>query len=145
MVEYDSGLKQGGAGLDTPYNPGFKRILLSQLVLSLIASTGVLLAVGAFQALSSCFGGFIAIVNASLIAWRKTRAAADRTMDARQSLLAVYRSVFERMFAVAILFVVGMAVFRLDELSIVIGFIAGQVGLIASLNGAGFITGYTSK
>ena len=90
---------------------------------------------GPFQAGSALFGGSIALLAALLLEWRRARAERGRALNVGQSIRVLYRSAFERMGLVVLLFVLGMGVLRLDPLALLTGFIAGQTGLL--LTGTG--------
>lgn len=111
----------------------FKRIrtlLTAQLLLVAVTSVVFLSGSGGFQAGSVWFGGMIATCNVLLLEWRRYRADNARAMDARGSLVVLYRSALERFAVVALLFAAGMGVLQLAPLALLSGFIAGQAGLI---------------
>lgn len=105
-------------------------MLLTQLALVLLTSVVFLVVSGHFEALSAGFGGLIACSNTVLLEWRRYRVDSGRVLSAGASLRVLYRSVLERFLLVALLFVLGMGVLRLEPLALLTGFIAGQLGLV---------------
>lgn len=108
-----------------------------QLVLVGLAAGAFYALSGYVQALSALFGGSMAVINVLLLTWRRHQADSGRAMSAGQSLWALYRSAIERFALVLALFALGMGVLRLEPLPLLIGFIAGQLGL--------FVTGTRRK
>jgi ATP synthase protein I len=103
-----------------------------QLLLVGIAAIVLLIVSGPFQALSALFGGAMATLNLGLLEWRRYQADSGRALSAGQSLWVLYRSAIERFVLVLGLFALGMGVLRLGPLSLLIGFIAGQLGLLGT-------------
>jgi hypothetical protein len=105
-------------------------VLSTQLLLVFLASVVFLLVSGSFQAGSAGFGGAIAIINVLLLEWRRYQTDRGRVIDARQSLLVIYRSALERLLLVALLFALGLGALALDPLALLTGFVMGQVALL---------------
>ena len=105
-------------------------VLSTQLVLVLLTSAVFFLVSGGFQAGSAVFGGAIALINVLLLEWRRYQTDTGRAIDARQSLLVLYRSALERLLLVALLFALGLGALALDPLALLTGFIMGQVALL---------------
>jgi ATP synthase protein I len=107
-----------------------RMVLSTQLVLVLLTSAVFFLVSGGFQAGSAVFGGAIALINVLLLEWRRYQTDTGRAIDARQSLLVLYRSALERLLLVALLFALGLGALALDPLALLTGFIMGQVALL---------------
>ena len=105
-------------------------VLSTQLVLVLLTSVVFFLVSGGFQAGSAGFGGAIAIINVLLLEWRRYQTDKGRAIDARLSLLVIYRSALERMLLVGLLVALGLGVLDLDPLALLTGFIVGQMALL---------------
>jgi len=105
-------------------------VLTTQLVLVLLTSVVFLMVSGGFQAGSAVFGGAIALINVLLLEWRRYQTDKGRAIDARQSLLVLYRSALERLLVVALLFTLGLGALALDPLALLTGFVMGQVALL---------------
>jgi ATP synthase protein I len=114
---------------------GIGPALGTQLVLVGLAAIGFFTLSGRFQALSVLFGGAMAVLNLVLLAWRRYQADSGRALTAGQSLWALYRSAIERFALVLALFALGMGVLQLEPLPLLIGFIAGQLGLFVTGTG----------
>lgn len=107
-----------------------RMVLSTQLVLVLLTSAVFFLVSGGFQAGSAGFGGTIALINVLLLEWRRYQTDTGRAIDARQSLLVLYRSALERLLLVSLLFALGLGALALDPLALLTGFIMGQVALL---------------
>lgn len=105
-------------------------VLSTQLLLVFLTSVVFLLVSGGFQAGSAGFGGAIALANVLLLEWRRYRTDKGRAIDARQSLLVLYRSALERLLLVALLFALGLGALGLDPLALLTGFVTGQLALL---------------
>lgn len=103
-----------------------------QLVLVCLAASIIFILSGRFQALSALFGGAMAVLNLVLLEWRRYQADGGRALTAAQSMWALYRSAIERFALVLALFALGMGALRLEPLPLLIGFIAGQLGLLVT-------------
>lgn len=104
--------------------------MLVQAVVTVVCA-GVAALVGhPFFGISVFWGGFTALVNVVLLAWRLLYG--DRPMlNATQHLRLMYRSSMERFFVVAALLAIGLLKLRLDPLAMLLGFLVGQVILVA--------------
>jgi F0F1-type ATP synthase assembly protein I len=107
----------------------FRKLAALQLALVTAASAAFLVWVGSAAAISAWFGGGIALVNVTLLLWRRERAGRDRALSAGESIRLLYRSALERFIVVLALFAVGMGVLQLHAPALLSGFIAGQVAL----------------
>lgn len=101
-----------------------------QAVLVAFISIVFFLLYGGFQAGSAGYGGLAAALNVGLLQWRRRRAEAGRALSARESLGVLYRSALERFIVIALLFALGLGVWRLDPLAVLAGFVAGQLALV---------------
>jgi ATP synthase protein I len=101
-----------------------------QLALVAITSTVFFIVYGRFQAGSAGFGGIVAAINIGLLLWRRRRANTGRALSAGESLRVLYRSALERFLVIALLFALGLGVWRLDPLAVLAGFVAGQLALV---------------
>ncbi|MGB5472542.1 MAG: ATP synthase subunit I [Gammaproteobacteria bacterium] len=107
------------------------RILVAlQLVLVAITSTVFFIIYGGFQAGSAGFGGLVAASNTGLLLWRQRGADTGRALSAGASLRLLYRSALERFVVIALLFALGLGIWRLDPLAALAGFVTGQLALV---------------
>ncbi len=81
-------------------------------------------------AVAVMFGGAVALLNSALLAWRWHRGLRDYHCDGERHLRSFYRSSLERFFVVAVSLVAGLALFGLDPLPLLTGFIVGQLAWV---------------
>jgi len=106
--------------------------MLAALAIALLAttSTGFYILYGGFQAGSAGFGGVMAAVNLGLLCWRQRRADKGRALSAGESIRVLYRTALERFVVIALLFALGLGVWRLDPLAVLAGFATGPLALL---------------
>ena len=109
---------------------GIRRLLLFQF--SLVAATAAVFLVifETFSAVSVCYGGCIAAVNALLLARCAHRDVNAPDRSPQQSLAAVYLCVVQRFLLIALLFALGLGLLKLKPLALMSGFIVGQFVLV---------------
>lgn len=107
-----------------------RRLLLFQF--SLVAATAAVFLVifETFSAVSVCYGGCIAAVNALLLARCAHRDVNAPDRSPQQSLAAVYLCVVQRFLLAALLFALGLGLLKLEPLALLSGFIAGQFVMV---------------
>jgi len=88
--------------------------------------------VGVASAFGAVFGGCISITNSLLLFWRLNRGGKHPSGDPGRYLGSFFAFAIERFLVVAVLFAIGMGVLKLVPLPLMLGFIAGQVALVAS-------------
>jgi ATP synthase protein I len=109
---------------------------LAALQLTLVMATSVLFYLwsGTGAAVSTLFGGGVALVNVALLLWRRERAERGRAMSAGESIRLLYRSALERFIAVIALFALGMGVLKFYAPALLTGFVVGQLALFVTGN-----------
>jgi ATP synthase protein I len=109
---------------------GIRRLLLFQS--SLVAATAAVFLVifETFSAVSVCYGGCMAAVNALLLARCAHRDVKAPDRSPQQSLLAAYLCVVQRFLLAALLFALGLGLLKLEPLALLSGFIAGQFVMV---------------
>ncbi|MGI9321233.1 MAG: ATP synthase subunit I [Thiogranum sp.] len=109
---------------------GIRRLLLFQS-LTVAATAAVFLVIfEAFPAVSVCYGGFVAAVNALLMARCARRDMQEPQRSPQQSLAAVYLCVVQRFLIIALLFALGLGLLKLKALALLTGFIVGQLVMV---------------
>lgn len=99
------------------------RLLVIQVVVTLAVATGFyLLASVPMGVWSVLYGGVMAMIASSLLAWRVIRASRPGAGTA-----GLYLSMFERMAFVVVGFVLALAVLELAPLALIAGFFGAQV------------------
>ena len=76
-------------------------------------------------------GGAISIVNATLLAWRMSRAALHPAQEAHHQLRLMYFYAAERYLVVVLLLCICFAVLKLSPLALLGGFVMGQALMLA--------------
>jgi small-conductance mechanosensitive channel len=76
-------------------------------------------------------GGAISIVNATLLAWRMSRAALHPAQEAHHQLRLMYFYAAERYLVVVLLLCICFAVLKLSPLALLGGFVMGQTLMLA--------------
>jgi ATP synthase protein I len=111
----------------------FRPLLLQTGAVGLAALAGGMFGeVG--TALALLYGGAVSVANTALLIWRWHRGARDFHCDADKHLRSFYRSMLERFLVVVILLAAGLARTELPPLSLLAGFVVGQVAwMLASL------------
>jgi ATP synthase protein I len=112
----------------------FRKLAALQLTLVMVTTVLFYLWSGAGAAVSTLFGGGIAMVNMALLLWRRERAERGRAMSAGESIRLLYRSALERFIAVIALFALGMGVLKLYAPALLTGFVVGQLALLFTGN-----------
>ena len=109
---------------------GIRRLLLFQS-LTVAATAAVFLVIfETFSAVSVCYGGCLAAVNAVLLARCAHRDVKAPQRSPQQSLAAVYLCVVQRFLVIALLFALGLGLLKLKALALLTGFIAGQLVMV---------------
>lgn len=107
-----------------------RNMVALQFGLVAITSTLFFLLYGGFQAGSAGFGGLVAAINVGLLLWRRSRTDSGPALSAGASLRVLYRSALERFIVIALLFALGLGIWRLAPLAVLAGFVAGQLALV---------------
>ncbi len=104
--------------------------MAAQAIVSVACASIASLIDSPYVGISVFWGGMVALANMVLLAWRMLYG--DRpTFSAEQHLRLIYRSSMERFFVVAVLLAFGLVKLKLDPLAVLLGFLVGQVTLVA--------------
>jgi len=109
---------------------GIRRLLLFQSLMVAAVAAVFLVIFETFSAVSVCYGGCLAAVNAVLQARCAQRDVKAPERSPQQSLAAVYLCVVQRFLAIALLFALGLGLLKLKPLALMTGFIAGQLVMV---------------
>ena len=109
---------------------GIRRLLLFQSTLVAATAAVFLVTFETYSAVSVCYGGGIAVVNALLAARCASRDAKAPQRTPQQSLMAAYLCVVQRFVGLALLFALGLGLLELTPLALLCGFIVGQFGMV---------------
>ncbi len=108
------------------------RLLRIQLVLAVVIALIYYAISGGNEAVAALYGALIAAVITLLQMWQQRRIARLADTDVASNMSFLYRAAFERLATTIALFALGMGLMRLAPLPLVVGFIAGQFGLLFS-------------
>jgi ATP synthase protein I len=111
-------------------NSGIRRLLLSQSLTVAVTAAAVLVIFETFSAVSVCYGGCVAAVNALLLARCAHRDATAPQRSPQQTLVAGYLCVLQRFLVIALLFASGLGLLKLQPLALFSGFIVGQLVMV---------------
>jgi ATP synthase protein I len=109
---------------------GIRRLLLFQSSVVVVTAAVFLVIFETFSAVSVCYGGCVAAVNALLLARCSYRDTQAPERSPQQSLAAVYLCVVQRFLLIAVLFALGLGLLELKPLALMTGFIAGQLVMV---------------
>ena len=104
---------------------GTRRLLLFQSLVVVATAAVFVVIFETFSAVSVCYGGCVAAVNALLLARCGYRDAQAPGRSPQQSLAAAYLCVVQRF-----LFALGLGLLELKPLALMTGFVAGQLVLV---------------
>lgn len=88
--------------------------------------------VGEPAAKAAWFGGFVAVANTLMLAWRMHVAARQGGKSPGQELAKLVRSSLERFLMVALLIAAGLGWLKLMPAPLLLGFVLGQMVLVVS-------------
>lgn len=100
-----------------------RNALTVQMLLITLVTVAFLMMQGVGAAVAALFGGATALLNSLLLVWRAGRTERGPALSAQQSIRVLYLSALERFAAVAMMFMGGMGVLRLDPLPMLVGFV----------------------
>lgn len=87
------------------------------------------------QLISAVYGMLIGFVNIGLLALTFQQANAKAAEDPKSGILVLYMSAVIRFVLLAVLFVIGLALLKLDPLAVVITFVVMTLGQMFNLQG----------
>ncbi len=103
---------------------------------------------------ATLYGGIVSIANLLWLQWRLQRTERkvpqseierDPELSAKKSVAYLYMASIERFILVSSLFLFGMVRLELDPLSLIAGFIMGQLVLLFGSNGYSYVGGRARK
>ena len=112
------------------FNQGVRRVVISQLVLSLITAGAFAIFSGWLAAGGALYGGAIAVISALWMGYRIRRAGGANATDLGSSATVIYGgAVVKFIFAIAA-FAIGMGVLKLPPLPVIAGFAVTQLAYL---------------
>lgn len=113
-------------------NTNLKRSLILQAVLGIVLIVGFGL-YGFWQA--AIYGAAISFANVLMLAITFNKANAKAAENPKSGILVLYMSAVLRFALMAVLFIVGLALLRLEPLPVIITFMVMTVGQMFNLKG----------
>ena len=122
----ESKTASGGIGLGATAH----RVLISQVVITVLAAMGSALMAGALSGISALYGGMVAV----LLTWLLKRrvGAIANTAEPNSNMLSLYIGVVQRFLLALAMFALALGVLKLDPLPCVISFGLCQFGYVFS-------------
>jgi F0F1-type ATP synthase assembly protein I len=110
------------------------RKVIGLQVLVILAASGIAIGWGSSpqDVVAVLGGGGVSVLNATLLAWRMSRAALSPAHDAHQQLRLMYFCAAERFLAVVASLGICLVVLKLPPLAVLGGFVLGQVVLLTA-------------
>jgi ATP synthase protein I len=109
------------------------RALLGLQLLAVVVSASVFLFIGGpHQALSSAYGGGIALLSGWMLGRRVARATEVAKHSPGRETSVLYIGAIQRFVVILVLFALGMGKLGLAPLPVVVGFAAAQLGFFLS-------------
>lgn len=113
---------------------GARRVLVTQVLLTVLIAIGFGVARDWGQALAAVYGGMVTLLVTGWLAWRLRRAG--QVNDAAAGMGVIYSSWFLRYAAVMVLLGMGLGYLKLQALPLLIAFAVTQLGFLASIRRA---------
>ena len=107
-------------------------VILQSLLVAVVAGTVSSLVSTPQFVQAVLIGGGVSLLNGALLAWRMTRASRRPAQDAQLQLRLLYFYAAERFVVVLALLGGVMLTLGLPTSGILVGFVAGQAGLLAA-------------
>ena len=129
-------------------NKGIRRVVLSQMVLTVVVAGGFLLfagwslpkdpswlPAGILDALSALFGGGIAVLSTWWLGRSVQRAGEAARQNQQSSQWALYAGAVQRFVGTLVLLGLGLGGLKLAPIPLIVAFAVAQFGFIASAGG----------
>lgn len=87
------------------------------------------------HATGAAFGVMIGFVNVLMLAFTFKHANSEAAHDPKSGILVLYMSAVIRFLLLAVLFVIGLAVLKLEPMPMVVTFVLMQIGQMFNLKG----------
>jgi len=107
--------------------------MISQLIIGIVVALLFFILGSVFQALSSLYGTLVTMVVSAYLGLGVKKAEKVAQSDPKKSLGILYFGAAQRFIMVAGLFIVGLAVFRLEPFAVAAGFGFSQIGYVINL------------
>lgn len=118
---------------------GVQRVVLSQALLTLMVAAIFLITLGAFEAVSACYGGATTILSSWWLGRRVQRAGELALRDTKSGQLSLYGGAILRFVTVLVLLGLGIGLLKLPPIPLIIAFAVAQLGFLFTLGGTNML------
>ncbi|MGH8756619.1 MAG: ATP synthase subunit I [Burkholderiales bacterium] len=115
---------------------GIRRVLVSQIVLTLLTAAAAFALLGSAAALAAFYGGGVALMGTWLLGRRIARTPETAQQGAAGSQLALYAGVIPRFIVTLALLAVGIGWLKLAPIPLIVAFALAQLGFAINLGSA---------
>jgi ATP synthase protein I len=115
---------------------GIRRVLLSQIVLTLLTSGAAFALLGSAAALAAFYGGGVALMGTWLLGRRISRTPETAQQGDAVNQLALYAGVLPRFIVTLVLLAAGLGWFKLAPIPLIVAFGLAQLGFVINLASA---------
>jgi ATP synthase protein I len=115
---------------------GIRRVLVSQIALTLLATAAAFALQGSAAALAAFYGGGVALIGTWLLGRRISRTPETAQQGDAVNQLAMYAGVLPRFFVTLALLAVGIGGLKLAPIPLIIVFALAQLGFVINLASA---------
>jgi ATP synthase protein I len=112
-----------------------QRVLIAQLVITLMVAAGFLALVGPREAGSALCGGMVTLVSSALLARRLRQAEGLARRSATSGAATLYLGAVQRFALVLVLLAVCLGLLKLPAIPLVLAFAAAHLGYLMGLFG----------
>ncbi|MBZ0106599.1 MAG: ATP synthase subunit I [Sulfuricella denitrificans] len=106
--------------------------MIFQAMVAAASASAAYLLMGKAAAAAVLLGGFVALSNTTLLAWRMRTSSREAVQEPRLELARLVRSSLERFFVVVLLLAAGLGWLKMMPLPLLAGFALGQLTLVVS-------------
>lgn len=110
-----------------------RRLITSQLIIGTIVTAAFFIFSGTLQGLSAAYGSFTTMLVSAYLSYGVLKAEKVAQTDPKKSLGILYFGAVQRFVMVVGLFIVGLAIFKLEPLATTVGFGLAQLGYVVNL------------
>jgi len=107
--------------------------MTSQLIIGVIVTALFFIVGTAWQSLSAAYGSLVTVLVSAYLAYGVVKAEKTAQSDPKKSLGILYFGAAQRFIMVAGLFIVGLAILKLEPLATAAGFGLAQIGYVINL------------
>jgi len=115
---------------------GIRRVLVSQMVLTLLTAGAALALQGSAAALAAFYGGGVALIGTWLLGRRVSRTPETAQQNDAVNQLALYAGVLPRFIVTLVLLAAGLGLFKLAPIPLIVAFGLAQLGFVINLASA---------